>query len=71
MESGRVDITQILKDTASQIDNGYFTSHSRFSYEGAMRAIDILDPKVDSGIGIRSDLSVSERVRQRIIVFGK
>lgn len=64
-----IDITQLLHDTSSKIADGYFTASPRFNFEAAMRAIDIMDPKVDSGIGAMNIMTIQERIRNSIIVF--
>ena len=61
---GETDITQLLRDTASQIPDGYFAAHSDFNLEASMRAIDIMDPKVDSGIGLNELLTIEEHIQK-------
>lgn len=68
---GETDITQLLRDTASQIPDGYFVAHSGFSLEASMRAIDILDIKVDSGIGLNTLLTIDERIQQSQSAFDR
>lgn len=64
-----IDITQLLRDTSSKLADGYFAASPKFNFEAAMRAIDIMDPKVDSGIGAMSIMTIKERIRNSIVVF--
>ena len=63
------DITSLLRNTASQIADGYFTTHPAFNFEASMRAIDIMDERVDSGLGMQDVLTIKERIEQSILFF--
>lgn len=45
------DITDLLRDAASELNEGEFIAGKDFVHVEAMRAIDISDPKVDVGNG--------------------
>lgn len=46
------DITDLLRDAASELNEGEFIAGKDFVHVEAMRAIDISDPKVDVGMGL-------------------
>lgn len=69
LKQGEIDITQLLRDTASQIEDGYFTTHPKFSLLASMRAIDITDTKVDTGLGGNKQLTIKERIQKSRRVF--
>lgn len=52
------DITDLLHDAASELEEGEFIAGKDFSHVEAMRAIDISDPKVDVGMGLMGVKSV-------------
>ena len=68
-EQKGMDITQLLRETAHQIEDGYFTTHPGFSIEGSMRSVDITDPKVDTGIGGHELMTIKERIQKGRSVF--
>lgn len=68
-EQGGIDITQLLRDTANLIEDGYFTTHPNFSIEGSMRSVDITDPKVDTGLGGHGLMTIKERIQKGYSVF--
>lgn len=46
-----IDITELIRSAASELEEGQFIASPNFDYETAMRSIDIDDPKIDSGMG--------------------
>lgn len=47
-----VDITDVIRAAAKEIPSGQFIAGPNFSFEESMRAIDIMDPKIDTGLGV-------------------
>ena len=64
-----VDITSLLRAAASEIRPGRFVAGPKFSFEASMRAIDIMDPKIDSGLGVMDIEPIFVRVKNGIVVF--
>ena len=52
------DITDLLRDAASELNEGEFIAGKDFRHIEAMRAIDISDPKVDVGMGLMGVQSI-------------
>ena len=45
-----IDITELVRSAASELEDGRFIASPDFNYEAAMRSIDIDDPKIDTGM---------------------
>ena len=56
------DITALVKEAASELEEGIFIAAPDFNYEASMRSIDITDPKIDTGIDAMSIKSVTYQV---------
>ena len=56
------DITALVKEAASELEEGIFIAAPDFNYEASMRSIDITDPKIDTGINAMSIKSVTYQV---------
>lgn len=57
-----VDITKLVREAASELEEGNFIAAPDFNYEASMRSIDITDPKIDTGIDAMSVKSVTYQV---------
>ena len=63
------DITDLLRDAASELDEGEFIAGKDFVHVEAMRAIDISDPKVDVGMGLMGVQSVEYLATHGRVMF--
>lgn len=64
------DITQLLREATSEISDGSFIASDSFNYEASMRSLDIMDKKVDSGLGLVGFETMSERLEHSCVVGG-
>ena len=64
-----VDITSLVRAAAGEIRPGQFVAGPSFSFEASMRAIDIMDPKIDTGLGVMGMEPIFIRVKNGIVVF--
>lgn len=62
------DITQLLREAASEISDGSFIASDAFNYEASMRSIDIMDKKVDSGMGLVGFETIEERLEHGLFL---
>ena len=58
------DITELIQNAASELEEGQFIASPDFSYEAAMRSIDIDDPKIDSGMEAMTIEPISYLIKQ-------
>ena len=66
-----IDITALVKEAASELEEGLFIAASDFNYEALMRSIDITDPKIDTGIDAMSIKSVTYQVAHGLEYLGR
>ena len=66
-----IDITALVKEAASELEEGLFIAASDFNYEASMRSIDITDPKIDTGIDAMSIKSVTYQVAHGLEYLGR
>lgn len=64
------DITELLKEAATEIRSGSFIAADDFNYEASMRAIDIMDKKIDAGMNVVGFDSIKMRLKESEVVFG-
>lgn len=65
-----VDITDVIRAAAKEIRPGQFIAGPSFSFEESMRAIDIMDPKIDTGLGVMEIDPPSYLVKHGTADFG-
>lgn len=56
------DITQLIREAASEISDGSFIASDSFNYEASMRSINIMNKKVDSGMELVGFETIEERL---------
>ena len=71
MSAKWIDITELIRNAASELEEGQFIASPDFSYEAAMRSIDIDDPKIDSGMEAMTIEPIPYLIKQGKCNFAK
>ena len=63
------DITPLLREAVKEMREGLFVAGSDFDFEVSMHAVDIMDPKIDNGIGLMEMKPAQRLLDEGVPVF--